>query len=162
MSSNSPLTEEKSATDCARRASICCVGLPKSARSLFYLWFNESSCLPFLRTLYERFIRTLQVFVSNHRKEIQWDRCAGLLRSELLLTLAITMLCAAGVVFYLRFLAALCKESRLRRFADLTRMRRGFRRKTAPSQSVSPPFKRDPQLRMQVIEIKLKRSSDQV
>jgi len=78
----------------------------------------------------------------------------------MLLTSAITMRVAGGV-FYLRFLFALCKESRLRLFADFTRMRRGFR-KTAPAQSVSPAFKGNPRPRMQIIEIKLNRSSNQL
>ena len=70
----------------------------------------------------------------------------------MLLTPVITMLCTAGVVFYLRFLFALCKERNLRLIEFNKRLRPRFR-ETVPVELRSTN-KRHPQPVMRRIEIK--------
>ena len=48
----------------------------------------------------------------------------------MLLIPAMTVLCTAGVVFYVRFLVALCKECKLRRSGYWLRLRLGSREAT--------------------------------
>jgi hypothetical protein len=48
----------------------------------------------------------------------------------MLLIPAMTVLCTAGVAFYVRFLVALCKESKLRRNGYWLRLRLGSREAT--------------------------------
>ena len=75
----------------------------------------------------------------------------------MLLTPVITMLCTAGVVFYLRFLFALCKEGNLRLIEFSKRLRPGFREAVAIEvevERIRSTNKRNPQSVMQRIEIK--------
>ena len=71
----------------------------------------------------------------------------------MLLTPVITMLCTAGVVFYLRFLFALCKEGNLRLIEFNKRLRPGFR-EAVEVERVRSTNKRNPQSVMRRIEIK--------
>jgi hypothetical protein len=71
----------------------------------------------------------------------------------MLLTPVITMLCTAGVVFYLRFLFALCKEGRLRSIEYGKRLRPRFR-ETVRVERLRSTNKRNPQSVMRRIEIK--------
>ncbi len=71
----------------------------------------------------------------------------------MLLTPVITMLCTAGVVFYLRFLFALCKEGNLRLIEFSKRLRPGFH-EVARVERLRSTNKRNPQLVMRRIEIK--------
>lgn len=70
----------------------------------------------------------------------------------MLLTPVITMLCTAGVVFYLRFLFALCKEGPLRLVEYGKRLSPGFREAVLVEQLRSTN-KRNPQPAMRLIEI---------
>jgi hypothetical protein len=71
----------------------------------------------------------------------------------MLLTPVITMLCTAGVVFYLRFLFALCKEGNLRLREFSKRLRPGFH-EAILIERVRSTNKRNPQSVMRRIEIK--------
>ena len=75
----------------------------------------------------------------------------------MLLTAVITMLCTAGVVFYLRFLFALCKEGNLRLIEFSKRLRPGFREAVEVEvevERVRSTNKRNLQSVMRRIEIK--------
>jgi len=73
----------------------------------------------------------------------------------MLLTPVITMLCTAGVVFYLRFLFALCKEGNLRLIEFSKRLRPGFREAVEVEvERIRSTNKRNPQPVMWRIEIK--------
>jgi hypothetical protein len=47
-------------------------------------------------------------------------------------TAAITLLCTAGISFYVRFLVALCKECKTRRIGYLVRVRLGSGERSIP------------------------------
>ena len=71
----------------------------------------------------------------------------------MLVTSVIAMLCTAGVVFYLRFLFALCQEGKFRLIESRKRLRPSFR-EAVPVERVRPTNKRYPQPVMRRIEIK--------
>ena len=64
----------------------------------------------------------------------------------------ITMLCTAGIVFYLRFLFALCKEGKFRLIEYSKRLRPSFR-EAVPVERLRSTNKRHPQPVMRRIEI---------
>lgn len=76
-----------------------------------------------LLTIYELLIRHLSALVCN---ECADDRVwmAGLLEGAMVIVL-MTLLCCAGVAFYVRFLVALCKEYRLGGIWYLVRLQPG-------------------------------------
>jgi hypothetical protein len=78
----------------------------------------------------------------------------------MLLTPLITTLCTAGVVFYLRFLFALCGECRLRLIEYGKRLRPGFR-EAVLVERVRSTNKRTPQPVMRRIEVKPNRTFEQ-
>jgi hypothetical protein len=88
------------------------------------------------------------------KERFQHNRASGIDGSiAMLVTPVITMLCTAGVVFYLRFLFALCKEGSLRLIEYGKRLRPGFR-EAGPVTRVRSTNKRNPQPVMRRIEIK--------
>jgi hypothetical protein len=78
----------------------------------------------------------------------------------MLVTSVITMLCTAGVVFYLRFLFALCKEGKFRLIEYRKRLRPSFC-EAVPVERVRSTTKPHPQPVMRRIEIKPNGSFEQ-
>jgi hypothetical protein len=81
-------------------------------------------CIP-LSTIYEPFIRSLWIFVSNDlgRFQILFQALGSDSGSSMFATGLMTLLCTAGIAFYVRFLVALCKEYEPRRIGYWARWR---------------------------------------
>jgi hypothetical protein len=84
----------------------------------------------YLRTFYELFIRNLHALVSNDLSRLIPHNLAGsgiqVLEARMFVTAVTTMLCAAGIAFYVRFLVALCRECKPRLIGYWVRLRRGY------------------------------------
>ena len=85
-----------------------------------------TGCIP-LSTIYEPFIRSLRIFVSNdlRRSQILFQALGSDPGGSMFVTGLITLLCTAGIAFYVRFLVALCKEWEPRRIGYWVRLRLG-------------------------------------
>jgi hypothetical protein len=83
-------------------------------------------CIP-LSTIYEPFIRNLLILVSNDlgRFQILFQTLGSDPGGSMFVTGLMTLLCTAGIAFYVRFLVALWKECEPRRIGYWVRLRLG-------------------------------------